>query len=199
MICPNCNKENKNTNIRCENCGYQLISEEIHDNDSINYKQVQISPKNLGCFANLAMIIIFGPWFLFSLCFIGVGTYQNISEHNQTKGYIEATANLKDYRNCHYDEDRIETCNAIYEYIVNGEYYNTSPSKLSNRGGFKKTETVYYNPNNPNESLIYAGWNEITFVGIIMLIITTIIFIVINSKQKKIANNNDTIKLNLLH
>ena len=41
MMCPNCGKENKNTNVKCEFCSTQLI--DINEYNSPN--KVELSPK----------------------------------------------------------------------------------------------------------------------------------------------------------
>ena len=70
VICPNCGKENINTNIKCDNCGQQLIAEEqmedINLDSSINVQQnsteyVGIDP--FACIISGAMSIFGGIFF----------------------------------------------------------------------------------------------------------------------------------------
>lgn len=97
------------------------------------------------------------------IAFFGVGLFSSISEHNKTKGYEKTIAILKDYTNCTYD-DGSELCEVIYDYQVNGVIYTVSPSTLSNSSGFEERDTVYYNSNNPSESIMYASWSNLTIV-----------------------------------
>lgn len=204
MMCPNCQKENKNTNIRCEFCSTQLIDVNEFNQQGIitsngtvvETKEINVSTKKVGCLSNiliLILILIFvGPWLLVGIVFFGVGLFSTISEHNQTKGYEKTTGILKDYTNCRY-EDGSELCEAIYEYQVNGITYSVSPSTLSNRGGFEENETVYYNPNNPSESIMYARWSSITIIGFIIVIVVIVIFAFKNTFIKRISKGQDKI------
>ena len=204
MMCPNCKKENKNTNIRCEFCSTQLIDVNEFNQQGIftpngnivETKEINVSTKKVGCLSNILILIFVGPWLLFGIAFLGVGLFSTISEHNQTKGYEKTTGILKDYTNCSY-EDGSELCEAIYEYQVNGITYSVSPSTLSNRGGFEENETVYYNPNNPSESVIYAGWSTLTIIGFIIVIVVIVIFVFKNIIMKKISKGKDNITMNV--
>ena len=160
--CPNCGKENKNTNIKCEFCSTQLIDENnfnkhsnflVNDNDG-ETKEINVSPKTVGCLGKILSLMFIGPWLLFGVVFIGVGLFSSISEYNQSKGYEKTTGILKDYGDCTYD-DGDELCEAIYEYQVNGDTYKVSPNALRERDGFADRDAVYYNPNNPSESIMY--------------------------------------------
>lgn len=196
MICPNCGKENKNTNIKCEFCSTQLIDVNsfnqkgilLENGNILNNNGTEVSSKKAGCLIYILILIFNGPFLLTGLAFLGVGLFSSISEHNQTKDYEETTAILKDYTNCNYD-DGTEFCEAIYEYQVNGITYTVSPKLRSNRSGFKYTDTVYYNPNNPSESIMYADWNSLTIIGTVILSIIIVIFIitaiVIKKKKRK--------------
>lgn len=204
MICPNCKKENKNTNIRCEFCSTQLIDVNEFNQQGIftpsgnivETKEINVSTKKVGCLSNILILIFVGPWLLVGIAFLGVGLFSTISEHNQTKGYEKTTGILKDYTNCSY-EDGSELCEAIYEYQVNGITYSVSPSTLSNRGGFKENETVYYNPNNPSESIMYASWSTLTIIGFIIVVVVSVIFAFKNIFIKKISKGKDNITMNV--
>lgn len=207
MVCKNCGKENKNTNIRCEFCNTELIDTNNYFNqENIAYgtntilkpQEVEISTKKIGCFSVIFGLLLNGIWILFALVFIGFGLYSYISEHNQTKNYDETVATLVNYKNCRND-DGTEICNAVYEYEVNGIIYTTSPNVLSNRGGFETTETVYYNPNNPSESIIYASSVNIILIVIGFIILFAIIgsFIYRVVKIKKNTQNTDAIKMTI--
>lgn len=202
MICPNCKKENKNTNIRCEFCSTQLIDVNEFNQQGIftpsgnivETKKINVSTKKVGCLSNILILIFVGPWLLFGIVFLGVGLFSIISEHNQTKGYEKTTGILKDYTNCRY-EDGSELCEAIYEYQVNGITYSVSPSTLRNRGGFKDNKTVYYNPNNPSESIMYSSWRTLTIIGFIIVVVVSVIFAFINIFIKKLSKVKDNITM----
>ena len=180
MICRNCGKENKNTNIRCEACNTQLIdTDDYFNREKIGYgmnvplerQEVYVSTRTIGCLNGIFSLLFNGMWILFAVVFIGFGLYSYISEHNQTKNYDETVARLVSYENCRND-DGTELCNALYEYEVNGVTYTTSPNVLSNRGGFGTTETVYYDPGNPSEAIIYASEVDVVLIvtGFVILV-----------------------------
>lgn len=203
MICKNCGKENKSTNIRCDFCNAELID----DNNSANKKSSiygtnrTLKPEEVANLTNIAghLNIVFsllfsGLWILVAIGLIGFGSYSYISEHKETKDYDKTVATLEDYQKCRTDQGT-EICNAIYEYQVNGITYTASPDLLSNRNTFSSTETVYYNPNNPSESIIYTSNINIIFIviGSIILvgIIISFIYKVVKIKKNKnlILNN----------
>ena len=62
-------------------------------------------------------------------------------------------------------------------------------------GGFEERDTVYYNPNNPSESIMYASWSNLTIVGFIIIIVVSAILISINKVIKKIAKGKDNITM----
>ena len=191
--CPNCERENKNTNIKCEFCSTQLIDENKynqHSNFLVNAndaetKEINVSPKTVGCLGKILSLMFVGLWMLFGIVFLGVGLFSSISEHNQTKGYGKTTGILIE---CNGDE-------AIYEYQVNGDTYTASPNMSSNCDGFKERDTVYYNPNNPSESIMYANWSILTITGLILVIVPVIILIYTNNQKKKILKGEENITM----
>lgn len=80
---------------------------------------------------------------------------------------------------------------------MNGITYSVSPSILSNRGGFEENETVYYNPNNPSESIMYACWSTITIIGVIIIIVVIVIFVFKNIFMEKLSKGKDNITMNV--
>lgn len=198
--CPNCGHENKNTNIRCESCGTEL--NHIEQNNSFlnkDYSQTNVKTINLGSktakhITSAILIFILAPWFLIGLAFIGVSSYSNITDYNKSKDYLETEGKLINYENCKYEDDGDEFCNGVYEYIVNGVTYKGSPNLLSNRSGFKRTATVKYNPNNPNEYVMNSGWNGLLITGIIMVTVVLVIFIVVKTSIKKLSKKINDIE-----
>lgn len=197
MICPNCKKENKKENIKCEFCLTQLIDVNKHNyqesfisNDETEENQEFIVPtKKVNCLRKIITLIFVGPWLLIGLLFLGVGLFSSISEHYKTKEYKQATAILKDYKNC-TNENGSEFCEAIYEYQINGVTYSVSPSRLSERDDFSEKDTVYYNPKNPSEAIMYAGWNSLAIWGFIMVAIA-IIVLIFKDKFTTITSKNE--------
>lgn len=201
MICPNCNKENKNTNIKCEFCFTQLIDEKKYDQESVilnntigKKSEVEVSMKKINLISNIIILVIAGPWLLFGIIFFAIGLSLNISEHKQTKGYEKTTAVLKDYVNCDY-EDGGDSCYAIYEYKVNGITYTVSPKYLGNAGAFDKKDTVYYNPNNPSESIMNSISGPIMITGLIIIISVVIVFVIKKIIINKISKKKESITM----
>ena len=192
--CPNCGKENKNTNIKCEFCLSQLIDKKEFSDNVVETKEINVSTKKVGCISSILSLIFVGPWLLFGIVFLGVGLFSSISEYNQAKGYEKTTGILKGYSDCTYN-DGDELCEAIYEYQVNGVVYTVSPSLLSDPDGFAKSDIVYYNPTNPSESIMYANWSILTIVGFIIVLVVIIILILANNKKKKILKDKDNITM----
>ena len=160
MLCKNCGKENKNTNIRCEFCNYEIIeTNEISERKNITFHQKIII---------MIVILIFGYKLVEGLLLIGSVVYSYLLEYNQKKDYDKTVASLTDYVNCEYEEGT-EICNAIYEYKVDDVIYTISSDFLADKNAFRTLETVYYNPSVPSEAVIYNDTekNTLTIVGII--------------------------------
>ena len=93
MICPNCKNENKNTNIRCEYCSYELNPEsELSEVEYVS-KEIQVSTKKVGFLSNIIFIIFLGPFLLAGIVLLYIGLSNNL----KTKGYEHTTAFFKDY------------------------------------------------------------------------------------------------------
>ena len=195
--CPNCDHENKNTNIRCESCGMELNHIEQSTNflnkdySQENVKTIDLKSKKGKYIISAILIYMIAPWFLCGLAFIGISLYSNITDYSKSKNYLETKGKLISYENCKYDDDRGELCNGVYEYTVNGITYKASPNSLNNRSKFKQTATVKYNPDNPNEYVMNSGWNGLIIIaGIIMVTIAVGIFIYVKTSIKKITNKS---------
>ena len=193
--CPNCGHENKNTNIRCDSCGTELNHIEQSNNFSqANVKTIDLGSKKAKHITSAILIFILAPWFLAGLAFIGVSSYSNITDNNKSRNYLETEGKLISYENCQYDDDGDELCSGVYEYTVNGVTYKGSPNLLSNRSGFKQTATVKYNPDNPNEYVMYSGWNGFLIAGIIMVTVVVVIFIAVKTSIKKLSKKVNDIE-----
>lgn len=177
MICNNCGKENKNTNIRCYYCGEQLINPETFQKEQFN-NQVILDEEQTKTFSwtiRIVLIIVLGPIFLFGLVLFSISLFSGISEELKIIRYDKMSAKLKDV-NCEYTVDT-EWCEAVYEYEVDGKTYTVSPNTLKDAEGFKKKEFVYYNPNEPQESIIRDDWMPIMIIGAIIIYITGSLFV----------------------
>lgn len=188
--CPNCDHENKNTNIRCESCGMELnhIKQSTNflnkDYSQENVKTIDLKSKKGKYIISAILIYMIAPWFLCGLAFIGISLYSNITDYSKSKNYLETEGKLVSYENCQYDDGN-ELCSGVYEYTISGVTYKGSPNLLSNRSGFKQTIIVKYNPNNPNEYVIDSGWNWLLIVGIIIVSVVVVIFISVKLPIKK--------------
>lgn len=137
---------------------------------------------------------MFGLFFLIGIIFVGVSLYFNITESNKSKNYLKTEGKLVDFNDCSYNDDENETCEAVYEYVVNNITYKGSPSVLSNRASFKKTVTVKYNPNNHNECVINSNLNILLITGIIIIAVVSLIFVSIKKFINKVLDRLYVIK-----
>lgn len=69
MLCPNCGNENKSTNIRCEYCSHELISESELNEETCELQEVQVSARKFGCLSNIFFLIILGPFLFICISF----------------------------------------------------------------------------------------------------------------------------------
>ena len=167
-LCPHCGtKKNSSLDIRCHYCGYQFL-------DAVAKKNMI---KRAGKIVNIVVIGFCLPFLFFGLIFLGVGLYSTINEHNKTEGFEKTIGYFVDfdYENCSLDEDR-NLCRGIYSYEVDGKTYEVSPQELSD--DFEQQRNVYYNPDNPEEGVIYVNWFWLIFVGGIVVCFCISIFIV---------------------
>lgn len=183
--CPFCGADNNNTNIKCEICGTELISNDP-DVFTVNNAfpdfdgNVTVLPSGEKFFkicVKFFLLMTLGPFLICTLAFIVVGSYELISEHNQAKNYLETEGRLVGYKDHTYNDDGDVVCTAIYEYTVRGTTYQGSPKKLSSTSSFKETVPVKYNSDNPAEYVISADWNQLLIFGIAMLLVLITIFI----------------------
>ena len=187
--CPNCGYENRNTNIRCESCGKELNNANY---TSVNQKLPQLDEKTIDAakkranlISNIILIFILGLPFLVGIVFIGVSLYFNITENYNSKNYLKTEGKLVDFDNCQYNNEN-ETCNAIYEYVVNGITYTGSSNVSSNRSDFKQTITVKYNPNDSSEYVINSDFNYLLMTGIIIIAVDLLIFVSVKKSINKV-------------
>ena len=111
--CPNCGKENKNTNIRCEFCNKELNN--INSDPIYNEQQKNIMQNNARKLITRIPLIVLSPFILGLLFIIGLKIYINMSDANKTKNYLKTEGKLIDYKNCYYDKGS-ELCTAEYDH-----------------------------------------------------------------------------------
>ena len=78
MRCRNCGSENRNTNIRCDFCGADLISE--YSNVDQNFKKIFLGNKTTKRIYNIVLVLLLIPWLFIGLTFIGVSAYSKVSD-----------------------------------------------------------------------------------------------------------------------
>lgn len=114
-----------------------------------------------------------------------IGVSPMLVNFEETKGY-ESTMGV--YKGLSDDCDLIgdnRLCKAIYEYQVDGVTYTVSPNLYSNEENFESGRRVYYNPNNPGESIIYVVVEGFISLGAIIVITPLAIFVVNRCVLKK--------------
>ena len=164
----NANNNYDNRNNFCPYCGNPKL--DINDSHCRYCKNAfplkKLDRKTSNMIILLICFLFFGPFVLFGGVFLGVGLYEYNDEHSKAEGYEKTIGYFVevDYSDCTYDDDE-QLCKAIYEYEVNGIRYDVSTSSYSNY--FDDEIEVYYNPNNPSESIIFSPlWTFIVIGGI---------------------------------
>lgn len=184
MICKNCGKENKDTNIKCEICNYELQNLE----DILKPKKVKITLEQKICMLFFRIICII--MIAYGLFAISSSIYSIILENKIKKEYNQTNATLVEYTNCQFDEENIEICSAIYKYEVNDNTYTMLLDLDAVRDVYPDTEIVYYNPNNHRETAMYFGIERYVYrifgivSGIVIIPIAVFIILFTNSIYK---------------
>lgn len=161
IICKNCGKENKSTNIKCEFCNSELVG--LDDTSNSKKKETTLEQK----FCYLCFMVVSILMIACGLFFIGSNVYSIILENKTKKEYIQTNATLVD-KDCKYNEDKVRICKATYEYEVKGDIYTVVLDLEVVEEVYKNSEVVYYNPNNPSESVIFSDIDDMN--GIIIII-----------------------------
>lgn len=183
MVCPGCGKENKNTNIRCESCNQQLIDESKYKEPSIVYlntdktnqsRTTEKSLKTTKLIIILIAIFMSGPSLVAGLVIGGIGTYGVINQNIKATNYEKTSGKLVDKNNCSIDEEsKNTTCNGVYQYEVAGKTYTVKSDVATDKLNIE--QIVYYNPSNPEESLIKEpSWFIFIGVGLFILVFPAI-------------------------
>lgn len=169
VICPTCGYENKNTNIRCENCGTRLISEEKKDKVVFETFSGSLTffPKKSKLFIILMSII----FILFILPQIVIGSIiivEGVDEDNISElvNGVETVGRLVE----HNDNSKLYE----YEYDVSGHKYFAELNSIFKP---KSSITIKYDPDNPAEYEISSKFNFSTISGMLIILKAIIEFI----------------------
>lgn len=183
MICSNCKKENKNSNIKCVHCSSQLI--DINDFKEERKKAEEQSKKVYKILSNTTLYRITGTiLFMIIMCFIYI--IIDVVGYCRFINYPKTTAILQDYTDCIYSETD-KTCKAIYEYKIDDTtYINTTKTRKSIED-YKIVETIYFDQKNPQKSLVHS-WDDVKEQMLIIIILITII-IILWKIEKKLKNS----------
>ena len=186
MKCNMCSYENKNTNIKCEQCGNVLIDVEKVNNDlefgnPIN--DVPVARLKSGSFKKLIIIVLIfffeSPFIVMGVFLFGLGINFYVLEGKEIENYKEASGVLVDYVDCSNDEED-ELCLGLYEYEIDGVVYSVKNNVSTNPEDLEKEEKVYYDENNPDEAFIKLKfWDTLLGIGLKIIIITLIPIIIV--------------------
>lgn len=186
MKCNMCSYENKNTNIKCEQCGNVLIDVEKVNNDlefgnPIN--DVPVARLKSGSFKKLIIIVLIfffeSPFIVMGVFLFGLGINFYVLEGKEIENYKEASGVLVDYVDCSNDEED-ELCLGLYEYEIDGVVYSVKNNVSTNPEDLEKKEKVYYDENNPDEAFIKLKfWDTLLGIGLKIIIITLIPIIIV--------------------
>lgn len=186
MKCNMCSYENKNTNIKCEQCGNVLIDVEKVNNDlefgnPIN--DVPVARLKSGSFKKLIIIVLIfffeSPFIIMGVFLFGLGVNFYVLEGKEIENYKEASGVLVDYVDCSNDE-KDKLCLGLYEYEIDGVVYSVKNNVSTNPEDLEKKEKVYYDENNPDEAFIKLKfWDTLLGIGLKIIIITLIPIIIV--------------------
>ena len=186
MICKNCGKENKNTNIRCEYCGTGFYEFNDYGNPIIEDESIKLKTSTFRIIVNIFLGFILFPIMFSGALLFGIGAYDIVPKFIESFGYQKAQGTLINYKNCNRSNQE-DYCDGIYEYNVNGKAYTGSPDEKRNKDGFDKYITVWYNEKTPEDYVIY---DDVFFIflliGFCLVSIPLAIFIVVNVIFKKV-------------
>lgn len=188
MKCLNCGCENDITDTRCRFCGYELNREKIMKTEDIINKANEFAGKvndvsdssSVGKIRKIIQLVPACIISVFAIIFLLVGVGCTIAEKHKAKGYSETEGVLVNFkREESYSDDKSDVYyTGVYEYVVNGQKYEGSPKKLSDKDSFKKKVKVKYNPDNPSEYVISADWN-VMYIWAIIVLAAVIIYLVV--------------------
>lgn len=179
-VCPHCGERKKtNYDERCHYCGCQFI-------DTVTKKK---NLEKMSKIISIVILVLCGPWFMIGLLFLVVETFSTINEHKKIEGFVKTDAYYVDTYDCYNDSDGVTFCNGIYVYEVNGIEYYASPAEEGS--SFPEKRDVYYNPNNPSESIILANWLTLVIVGGLLTFSFIAVFLIQFFYFKKQIKNID--------
>lgn len=150
----------------------------------------------IGKCISLFFLIIYIFILIFILYNIIFTIYSTITESKIKKTYDAVEGVLVRYKDCKNDEES-SICNALYEYQVNGDIYTVSLDLEKETDSYPKKETVYYNPNKPNISIICSNTATsimliiaLLYIALVMTIFLPVFFYcVFPSKINKVVSS----------
>lgn len=188
--CPHCGIERFEKNEVCHYCGYNFenntidnnyTESSIYSNENIKKSISSNKSKEMGCLGHFIFFVFVGPILLLGLLLLIIGVGFSIYQKNALKDFRSIEATLYEYYDCKIEFNEykdVETCNARYVFYVGDREYFVSSSYAAEKEEFSTLETIYYNPNNPDESGIFSDLSLFTFIGSILVIVGLTIYVI---------------------
>lgn len=179
-ICPYCGiSNNKSNNIKTDN-NLSEEEKEIKTFLKANKKPIHFF-KNVLFFSKYGLVtIVFG-------LFIIVGVIGLISNLFEMIGKEKTIGTLSGYYDCGQFDD-LDSCNALYEFEVNGKTYTASPDLVSGKGDFPSSDTVYYNPKDPSDNTMDSNWGLFLAISILLMALVVYEYLRIHKMVSKVTD-----------
>lgn len=148
MKCLKCGNENKSDIKNCEYCGTLLINLE-------GKVTVREMTKKDYIIAALIVIVPILSMMVFGLTMMNIDTLLGFKE-KKPENSKTTVGILKDFEECHYDEEKDYICKGVYSYEVDGKEYFAKTTYFATKKthSYDNEVTIHYNQNNPNNSSI---------------------------------------------
>lgn len=184
MICPNCGSSNNDNNNYCLVCSTKLDKKKDKKYKRKEKSRLEIPAKGIRIINTIINVIVFGPIIFAGIYFLFTGIFFTIVDKYKIRDYDETIAYFKEVTDCEYESSTDLDCKGIYEYEVDGKKYTYKTVTDIDTNEIPEEETIYYDPNNPEESLIYISWFMEMLIGGIILV-----FAIVGIKLKRKALN----------
>lgn len=197
MKCVHCGYENNDSRDTCWSCGHPLENDYFLNRVGVlaTFSSLFLGSKTTNRVFTIVLLFLFIPLILLGLVFSVIGGFHILSDYNKTKDYLQIEGKLVQYKDCRQEEE-MELCSALYEYVVDGKTYQASPNLISSKEEFQPIATVSYNPKNPQEFVMGGESNFLLITGIIMIGIALFLIISIRSKISKSTEQGEVIRAN---
>lgn len=152
---------------------------------------------------NKVLKILGGLFFTIGIFFVGAGIFVKISYDNFLKTAVKTTATITSIGASH-DNDGDVNHSVIVEFVVDGKTYSGELNYYSSSMRIGREETIYYNPENPNDFRSKGGsfliWLFIFIGGLFagIGIILIIVMIVQSKKKKRVLSYNYVIQASIV-